>query len=155
LSDYSKREKERQIKEILRLRLIESCTYVEITRQIGVSRPTVRKYVDWFTRIASREDMALMDTYKSMKRRVPFPVRWNKYVKIMVDSYARHPKRVATSDMRKKILLAATSGLPPDSIRSAMETYRNLRIIIGSVPSYELVAKVLREYKSKLKPPTT
>jgi len=35
----AKQDKTQQVKDILRLRFIESCTYAEIKKQIGVTRP--------------------------------------------------------------------------------------------------------------------
>jgi hypothetical protein len=145
----SKQEKAQQIRDILRLRLIEMRTYTEIITKLKISRPTAIKYINKFLAIVSDEDLAIKDNYKDVRRRVPFPTRWNKYVKCMVDNYARHPKRVATPAMRKKIIqVSATVGM------SAIKTFNKLSESKGTIPSYDTVAKVIREYLKKDNPPT-
>ena len=150
-----KKEKFKQIQDILRLHFIESATFNEITEKIGVSRPTARKYIDKFKEMVSHEDFSILDTYKESKRRVPFPTCWNKYVKKMVDSHARHPKRVATPAMRKKIIQTATANLSSDAeYRSALDVYNLLIKSEDKSPSYETVAKVIREHFKKGNPST-
>ena len=154
MDDKVRLAKSQEIKDVLRLRFLESATYKEITGQVGVSRPTARKYADKFVEIVSDEDFAIKDTYKDCKRKVPFPVQWKKYVKIMVDTHIRHIERVATPAMRKKIIQTATANLPPDIIRSATSTYKIMRESEKRVPSYETIAKIIREYRNKETPPT-
>jgi hypothetical protein len=142
----AKQDKFRQIQDILRLHFLEECTFAEITKQTGVSRPTARKYIDKFKEMASCDDLALKDSYKDNKRRVPFPTRWNKYVRKMVDSYAHHPKRVATPAMCKKIIKISAD-------KNAMNTFRQISSSEGKTPSYDTVAKVIREHREN-NPPT-
>ena len=147
----AKQEKTQLIQDILRLHFIEAATYKEITAQTGASRPTARRYIDKFKAIVPCEDLAIKDTYKEVKRRVPFPVRWKKHVKIMVDNYARHQNRIVTPDMRKKIIdTAATVGM------NATETFKLLDKAPSpdKVPSYVTVAKVIKEYRDKKRPST-
>lgn len=145
----AKQGKSQQIKDILRLRFIEKCTYAEIKKQIGVTRPTARKYIDKFMGIVSSEDFIISYTYKDVKRRVPFPARWNKYVKKIVDDYAIHPKTVATTVVKKKIIeTAMLEGM------SAKRTYDILRKSTDIAPSYSTVAEVIRTYRKKTNPPT-
>ena len=151
MDSKAKQGKANQIRDILRLYFIESATYKEIKNQIGVTRPTARKYVDKFKELVSEEDFNIKDNYKNLKRRVPFPTKWNKYIKIMLKDYAYHPKTIATPAMRKKIINAATPDNPLDDIKSAMTTYKQLRASKGKTPSYETVSKVLREYLKKYK----
>jgi len=142
----SKEEKTQEIKDILRLRLIEAATYKEITAQVGVARPTAIRYINKFKSIVSDEDFAIKDTYNEAKRKVPFPARWKKYVKIIIDScYVYNRKTVATPDMVKKIIdTAATVNM------NATETYN----LLGRVPSYDTIAKVIRGHRTKTNPPT-
>jgi len=143
----SKEEKTQEIKDILRLRLIEAATYKEITEQVGVARPTAIRYINKFKSIVSDDDFAIKDTYREIKRRVPFPTRWKKYVKIIVDScYVYNRKTIATPDMVKKIIdTAETVGM------NATETYK----LLGRFPSYDTIAKVIREHKMEENNPPT
>lgn len=148
-----KQEKTKQIRDILRMFFIEASTYKRITEIVGISRPTAKKYIDRFMELVSEEDFIIKDYYKDLKRRVPFPACWNKYVKIMIKDYAHHPKTITTPDMRKKIINAATPDDPTETIKTAMEAYKRLRKLKGKVPSYETVVKILREYHKKYKIP--
>jgi len=98
--------------------------------------------------IVSSEDFIISYTYKDVKRRVPFPTRWNKYVKKMVNDYAIHPKTVATSVVKKKIIETAIL-----EDMSAKRTYDILRKSTDIAPSYSTVADVIREYRNKSTPP--